>query len=105
MDVERMLTKCEAQRWRVEDLDWTQKPRSMSRDEEVAVVRYFKNMAGIERFAGALFDEQGRLVADPVLRKIFATFSASLLVASEGTSRTTFRATSSTRRISLERTA
>jgi hypothetical protein len=74
MDTTRMLAKCEAQQWRVEDLDWEGKPRAMPREEEIAVVRYFKDMAGIERFAAALFEEQGRVVADPTLQRIFATF-------------------------------
>jgi hypothetical protein len=48
----------------------------MARDEEIAIVQYFKNMAGIERFAKALFEEQGKIVSDPLLKKIFRTFVA-----------------------------
>ena len=69
-----MLARCEAQQWRVEDLDWEGKPRAMPREEEIAVVRNFKDVAGIERFAAALFEEQGRVVADPTLQNIFSTF-------------------------------
>ena len=43
-------------------------------DAEEAIVQLFTDMAGIERLAGALFREQGRRVADPTLRAIFATF-------------------------------
>lgn len=71
-----MLAKCVAQQWSADDLDWGTKPRPMTRDEEMAVVQYFKNMAGIERFAGALFEEQRKLVTDPTLKKIFSTFVA-----------------------------
>ena len=74
MDLERMLQKCNSQQWEVDDLDWTVKPRAMARSEELAVVQYFTDMAEIERFAGALFAEQGRIVADTTLKAIFATF-------------------------------
>ncbi len=76
MDLERMLDKCRNQQWRVGDLDWSVEPRVMPRDEEIAVVQYFTDMAAIERFAGALFVEQGRIVEDPTLKKIFSTFVA-----------------------------
>ena len=76
MDTTRMLKKCIEQQWKPEDLDFSGTPRSMTRDEEVAVVQYFTDMAEIERFAGALFAEQRRIVSDPTLQKIFATFIA-----------------------------
>lgn len=71
-----MLEKCVRDQWRIDDLDWTAKPRAMRRDEETAIVQYFTDMAGIERLAAALFDEQRRRAQDPRLRKIFATFVA-----------------------------
>lgn len=74
MDVERMLEKCRSQQWKIDDLDWNVKPRPMERDEEIAVVQYFKDMAGIERFAKALFEEQQKIVEDPTIKQIFATF-------------------------------
>lgn len=40
----------------------------MTRDEEIAIVQNFANMAGIERFAKALFEEQGKIVSGPVLQ-------------------------------------
>lgn len=46
----------------------------MSRDDEVAIVQLFTDMAGIERLAGALFREQERRAEDPRLKAIFATF-------------------------------
>jgi hypothetical protein len=76
MDLERMLDKCKKGQWRVDQLDWTVKPRPMSRDEEIAIVQYFTDMAGIEKLAGALFAEQRRLTNDPILQKVFATFVA-----------------------------
>lgn len=69
-----MRRMCKDGQWSVGDLDWSQKPRPMSRDDEMAVVQYFTDMAQIERLAGALFVEQERRVADPVLREIFASF-------------------------------
>lgn len=74
MDLERMLSKCRAQQWSIDDLDWGVTPRVMDPDAEVAVVQYFKDMAAIERLAGALFEEQRRLVSDPTLKEIFASF-------------------------------
>jgi hypothetical protein len=74
MDLERMLRMCREGQWRVGDLDFTQRPRPMSRDDEMAVVQYFTDMAQIERLAGALFVEQERRAEEPVLKEIFATF-------------------------------
>jgi rubrerythrin len=74
MDRARMLQKCRDGQWRLDDLDWSVPPRGMTRDEEIAVVQYFTDMAGIERLAKALFTEQQRRTDDPQLRKIFATF-------------------------------
>ncbi len=74
MDLQRMLRKCHSDQWKVGDLDWTQKPRSMSREDEMAVVQYFTDMAQIERLAGALFVEQERRAEDPTLKEIFRTF-------------------------------
>ncbi len=69
-----MLARCKRDQWKIRDLDWSLKPREMSREQEIAVVQYFTDMAGIERLAGALFAEQRRRVDDPVLREIFTTF-------------------------------
>ena len=69
-----MLDKCRSQQWKIEDLNWNVTPRPMEREEELAIVQYFKDMAGIERFAKALFEEQQRIVKDPLLKEIFATF-------------------------------
>ncbi len=69
-----MLRMCREGQWTVSQLDWSRKPRPMSRDDEMAVVQYFTDMSQIERLAGALFVEQERRVADPTLKAIFATF-------------------------------
>jgi hypothetical protein len=69
-----MLDMCRRDQWSADDLDWTQRPRAMSRDDEIAIVQYFTDMSGIEKLAGALFREQERRVKDPVLREVFATF-------------------------------
>jgi hypothetical protein len=76
MDLERMLEKCRRDQWSADDLDWSARPRGMSRDDEIAIVQLFTDMAGIELLAGELFAEQGRRATDPRLRKIFATFVA-----------------------------
>ena len=69
-----MLEKCRRDQWRADDLDWSRKPRELSRDAEIAVVQLFTNMAAIERLAGRLFVEQRRRVDDARLREIFGTF-------------------------------
>lgn len=74
MDLQRMLRLCRDSQWSAGDLDWSQIPRPMSPDDERAVVQYFTDMARIERLAGALFVEQQRRVADPVLKEIYASF-------------------------------
>jgi hypothetical protein len=90
MDLDRMLDKCKVGQWSVRDLDWTQRPREMKADDEIAIVQLFTDMAGIERLAGALFREQERRVREimltepgasapfagkgEVLRDIFRTF-------------------------------
>src|ERR1700737_4431313 len=74
MDLERMLRMCREGQWTVGELDFSQPPRPMSRDDEMVVVQYFTDMAQIERLAGALFVEQERRSRDPVLKEIYATF-------------------------------
>lgn len=69
-----MLEKCRREQWRVGDLDWTGQPREMSREDEIAIVQYFTDMAGIERLAGALFEAQRKKAEDPRLKEIFASF-------------------------------
>lgn len=73
-DLERLRQKCHRDQWKVGDLDWERRPREMSKADEIAIVQYFTDMAGIERLAGALFEEQRKRVSDPVLEDIFATF-------------------------------
>lgn len=74
MNLERMLEKCEKGQWSVDDLDWSVKPKEMGREDEIAVVQYFTDMAGIERLAKALFEEQRRRATNPTLQKIFESF-------------------------------
>lgn len=69
-----MLRMCHEGQWSPGDLDWSQRPRPMSKGDEMSVVQYFTDMAQIERLAGALFVEQERRATDPVLREIFGTF-------------------------------
>ncbi len=69
-----MLDRCVALQWEPSDLDWSQRPRPMSADDETAIVQLFTDMSGIERLAGALFVEQEKRAEDPTLRAIFRTF-------------------------------
>ena len=74
MDLDRMLHKCRRDQWSPEAIDFSKPPRPMTRDEEMAVVQYFTDMAGIERLAGALFAEQKKRAKDPRLVEIFESF-------------------------------
>jgi hypothetical protein len=74
MDARRLLEKCRAQQWQVNDLDWSVVPRPMERDAEIAIVQYFTDMVGIERLAKALFELQQNSATDPVFKEIFASF-------------------------------
>lgn len=74
MDLGRMLERCRRDQWSPEDIDWTPPPRALSAIEEAAFVQHFTDMAGIERLAAALFEEQRARATDPVLREIFASF-------------------------------
>lgn len=76
MDLARMLDKCVRDQWSIDDLDWTLSPPELAPDKEEAVVQYFKDMAGIELLAGALFEVQRDKTTEPTLKKIFATFVA-----------------------------
>ena len=71
-----MLDKCVRDQWSIDDLDWSIRPPTMSRDKEEAIVQCFVDMAGIELLAGALFDVQRKKTKDPTLKKIFSTFVA-----------------------------
>lgn len=74
LDLDRMLEHCLRDQWSVGDLDWSRKPRELPRENEMAIVQLFTDMAGIERLAGALFRENQRRVEDPTLKAIFGTF-------------------------------
>jgi hypothetical protein len=74
MDLERMLDRCRREQWSVSDLDWSTPPRRMPPAEEEAICQLFTDMAGIERLAAKLFEEQERRADDPTLRAIFRTF-------------------------------
>ncbi len=74
MDLERMLSRCTREQWSVDDLNWDAAPRALGKDDEIAVVQYFTDMAGIELLAAELFEEQRRIVDDPTLKGIFESF-------------------------------
>lgn len=74
MNLERLLSKCRQDRWSASDLDWSRPPRAMTRDEEIALVQAFTDMAAVERIAGGLFAVQRDRVDDPVLAEIYACF-------------------------------
>lgn len=69
-----MLAQCRRDQWTLADVDLSATPRAVSRAEEEVIVQYFTDMAGIERLAGALFDEERKKVDDPLLQEIFASF-------------------------------
>lgn len=69
-----MLDRCRRDQWSANDLDWTLAPRALPPEDEGRIVQLFTDMAGIERLAGALFEEQARRAEDPTLRAIFESF-------------------------------
>lgn len=69
-----MLERCRRDQWSSADIDWARPPRALAAAEEEAFVQHFTDMAGIERLAAALFDEQRARARDPVLREVFASF-------------------------------
>jgi hypothetical protein len=74
MNLEAMLQKCQRDQWKLSDLDWTQRPRELTREQEIAVVQYFTDMAGIELLAGELFKVQRERAHSDTLKEIFRTF-------------------------------
>jgi hypothetical protein len=74
MDLGRMLAMCRRDQWSIDDLDWSAKPRSLSREDEIAVCQYFTDMSGIELLAAELFKVQRDIAHDERLADIFATF-------------------------------
>ncbi len=82
-----MLEMCRRDQWLPEDLDWGVAPRTMSEDDETAVVQYFTDMAGIEILAGELFRVQRDRADDPVLRQVFDSFVTDEIRHSEVASR------------------
>mgnify|MGYP001323141556 CR=1 FL=1 len=69
-----MLVMCRRDQWSLDDLDWDVTPRQLSREHEIAVCQYFKDMSGIELLAGELFRVQGEQTSDPTLKAIFESF-------------------------------
>lgn len=74
MDLDRMREMCRRDQWTLDDLDWDVTPRALSREHEIAVCQYFKDMSGIELLAGELFRVQGEQTKDPTLKAIFESF-------------------------------
>lgn len=74
MDLHKMLDRCVREQWSIGDLHMDGPVRPMSREMEMAIVQCFIDMAGIERLAAALFEEQARRAEDPTLRRIFESF-------------------------------
>lgn len=69
-----MLHKCRRDQWTIAEVDLSRPPRPMSREDEIAIVQYFTDMAGIEMLASALFVEQKRRAEDERLVEIFESF-------------------------------
>ncbi|MCW5827886.1 MAG: ferritin-like domain-containing protein [Deltaproteobacteria bacterium] len=74
MNLDRMLDKCQKGQWNVNDFDWTQKPASLSRFDEMEACQAFTNLIYIERIAAAAFLEFAKQAADPTEKAIFGTF-------------------------------
>lgn len=75
LDLERMLERCHAGQWSVDDFDWRTAPAPLPCEREEQLCTYYVNMSYIERLAGALFRSLSERLDDRVLRAIFATFA------------------------------
>lgn len=74
MDLDRFLERCRRDQWAVADVAFDLTPPDLPREQEERVVQLFTDMVGVERLAGALFQEQARRTDDPVLKGVFETF-------------------------------
>ncbi len=69
-----MLNRCLHETWSLDAVTWNAPVQPMSAEMEVAIVQCFTDMAGIERLAAALFEEQARRAESTTLRRIFESF-------------------------------
>jgi hypothetical protein len=74
VNLPRLLESARADRWAVTDLPWEAPVPALSAVDRATAVRYFVDMAGVERLAAGLFAEQARRAEDLVLREILETF-------------------------------
>jgi hypothetical protein len=72
LDPVKMLERCKAGQWNVEDFDWDKKPEiQLSKEDEMRVVQLYLNMSYIELLAGDLFAALRDRMEDPVLKEIY----------------------------------
>ncbi len=76
MDLDKMMNRCRREQWSLDAVSWDAPVPAKSPAMEEAVVQCFTDMAGIERLAAALFEEQARRAESPTLRRIFESFVA-----------------------------
>jgi rubrerythrin len=76
MNLERMLERCLAEQWDLDAVSWDAPIAPATPEMEEAIVQCFTDMAGIERLAAALFEEQARRASSPTLRRVFESFVA-----------------------------
>jgi len=72
LDPIKMLERCKAGQWDVNDFDWNKTPEvTLSKEDELRVVQLYLNMSYIELLAGNLFQALRDRMEDPVLKEIY----------------------------------
>ncbi len=72
LDPVKMLERCKAGQWNVNDFDWSKTPEvELSKEDEIRVVQLYLNMSYIELLAGNLFQALRDRMEDPVLKEIY----------------------------------
>lgn len=69
---DKMLDRCKAGQWSVNDFDWSNRPQmTFSREDEIRICQLYLDMSYIERIAGNLFFSLSKRLDDPVLKEIY----------------------------------
>jgi len=74
LNLDRMLDRCRAGQWNVNEFDWSQEPVPLSKFDEIEACNQFTNLIYIERIAALAFLELSRKADHPTERAIFETF-------------------------------
>ena len=74
LNLSRMLERCRAGQWSVDDFDWSVPSIELGRFDEIEACHQFTNLVFIERIAALAFLELSRNTTDPLEKAIFESF-------------------------------